>query len=570
MSDALMPIVSPIPAEDEREKRSTTQLLQTLLLILFFVGSAGLALTLVGNYGPILALPLMALLVSTIVSLLFLRRGRLLPAQIMLPTTLYLVVTFIVATGYGLHDIDLIAYAGVIIVAGLTLGAEATLIFGILIVLSVFGIGYGEMRGLLVSPTSTLTNSISPFNLSLVVLAIAFIQRVLIRRLNEHIRRARENEQKQILANQALEEERAKLEIRVNERTADLQRRAAELRTAAEVAKAAASIQDLNALLDQTVRLLSLRFGYYHAGIFLIDDEGKYAVLRSANSEGGQRMLERGHKLEIGHVGIVGYVAEKGEARIALDVGADAVFFNNPDLPNTHSEMALPLRVGSRIAGVLDVQSTETSAFGEEDIEVLQIVADQLAISIENARLLEESRAAVEATRRAFGEVAVAAWKERFDATAGIGYRAGERGGVSLIDTNIWSAEAREAATEARSTFSDDGSIVNVPILVRGQTIGILKLAKPSRVKWTEAETQAAEVLADQLSGALESARLFDSAQRRAAKEQALGEITSKISASTNMRNVLQTAVEELGRAIPGSEVIIQFQSGRELERPEN
>ncbi|HEX2697510.1 MAG TPA: GAF domain-containing protein, partial [Anaerolineales bacterium] len=136
-------------------------------------------------------------------------------------------------------------------------------------------------------------------------------------------------------------------------------------------------------------------------------------------------------------------------------------------------------------------------------------------------------------------------------------------------DTEAWTLEAREAAIEGKVVASRDRNTLYVPILVRGQTIGILKLVKPNQAVWTEAESESAEAIADQLSGALESARLFDNAQRRAAKEQALSVITSKISASINMRNVLQTAVEELGRAIPGSDVIIQFQTGNELERPE-
>src|SRR5262249_7493987 len=156
----------------------------------------------------------------------------------------------------------------VIGLAGLTLGSSASFIFAFLIIVSVFWIAYAETHGILVSPTSSLTLPISPIAITIVVLAITFIQRALINLLNENVERARENERKQIDANKALEEERGQLEVRVNERTKDLQRRATQLRTAAEVANAAASIQDLNTLLDQTVRLVNLRFGFYHAGIF--------------------------------------------------------------------------------------------------------------------------------------------------------------------------------------------------------------------------------------------------------------------------------------------------------------
>jgi putative methionine-R-sulfoxide reductase with GAF domain len=146
------------------------------------------------------------------------------------------------------------------------------------------------------------------------------------------------------------------MEERVAERTR-------EIRTASEVARDSATIRDVDQLLDETVRLISSRFGFYHAGIFLVDAVGENAVLRAASSDGGRRMLARGHQLGVGKIGIVGYVTGTGNPRIALDVGADAVHFANPDLPETRSEMALPLRIGERIMGALDVRAP-ANAFG--------------------------------------------------------------------------------------------------------------------------------------------------------------------------------------------------------------
>ncbi len=179
----------------------------------------------------------------------------------------------------------------------------------------------------------------------------------------------------------------------------EAQRRAAQLAAAAEVARDATSILDVEQLLNETVHLISEQFGFYHAGVFLLDEAGEYAVLQAASSEGGQRMLARGHKLRVGKVGIVGKVAATGEPHIALDVGKDAVHFANPDLPDTHSEMGLPLRVRGRVIGVLDVQSTRVAAFTEDDVAVLQTLADQLAAAIANARLFRAVRE--EASRRA-------------------------------------------------------------------------------------------------------------------------------------------------------------------------
>lgn len=186
------------------------------------------------------------------------------------------------------------------------------------------------------------------------------------------------------------------LDRRVAERTADLERRTIQLKTAAAVARDATAIIDVDHLLRETVEFISERFGFYHAGVFLLDEKKEYAVLRAASSEGGHRMLERGHQLPVGRVGIVGYVAGSGKSRIALDVGKDSVHFVNPDLPETRSEMALPLISRGEIIGVLDVQSVREAVFTEEDLAALQTMADQLANAIENARLYEEANRHVE------------------------------------------------------------------------------------------------------------------------------------------------------------------------------
>ncbi|MBA3534553.1 MAG: response regulator, partial [Ardenticatenales bacterium] len=189
------------------------------------------------------------------------------------------------------------------------------------------------------------------------------------------------------------------LEERVAERTQDLQRRSLQLQVAAEVARDSTAAQDLDELLNRAVELIRDRFGFYHAGIFLVDTEGEYAILHAATGEAGRIMLERQHNLKVGEEGIVGYVTQTGLPRIALDVGSDAVHFKNPLLPDTHSEMALPLKVGDRVIGALDVQSRNSAAFDDEDIAVLQTMADQLAIAIQNMRAFAQLRKTAEQMR---------------------------------------------------------------------------------------------------------------------------------------------------------------------------
>ncbi len=175
------------------------------------------------------------------------------------------------------------------------------------------------------------------------------------------------------------------LEQRVAERTHGLQ-------TAAEVSRAATSVLEPWELLRQTVNLIRDRFDFYYVGLFLLDETGRWAMLQAGTGQPGRQMLKQGHKLEVGGTSMVGWCTANAQARIALDVGEEAVRFDNPLLPETRSEMALPLISRGRVIGALTVQSTKAEAFSKEDITVLQTMADQVANAIENARLFEETQ----------------------------------------------------------------------------------------------------------------------------------------------------------------------------------
>jgi len=179
------------------------------------------------------------------------------------------------------------------------------------------------------------------------------------------------------------------------------QRRARLLEAGAKVGRSVASILDLDTLLSTTVDVICDEFGFYYAGVFLIDGAGEWAVLRAGRGDAGAAMIADGHKLRIDDLSMVGAAIRQRKARIALDVGEEPAYFKNPHLPHTRSEMALPLIVGGEVIGVLTVQSVEEAAFGDDDINALQAMADQLAIAINNARLLEELEIAHEELVRA-------------------------------------------------------------------------------------------------------------------------------------------------------------------------
>jgi PAS domain S-box-containing protein len=167
----------------------------------------------------------------------------------------------------------------------------------------------------------------------------------------------------------------------------NLQRRNMHLLASSEVSRAATQIHDVQELLTRCVDLIRMQFGFYYAAIFLIDEAGEWAALRAATGEAGENLLGKKHKLAVGSQSMVGWVTANNAARIALDVGDEAIRFDNPLLPRTRSEMALPLRVRGDVIGALDVQSNSLNAFSEEDVQTIQMMADQVAVAIDNARL---------------------------------------------------------------------------------------------------------------------------------------------------------------------------------------
>ncbi|PKN91328.1 MAG: hypothetical protein CVU44_19630 [Chloroflexi bacterium HGW-Chloroflexi-6] len=350
------------------------------------------------------------------------------------------------------------------------------------------------------------------------------------------------------------------MEERVTERTEALgqanvfiTQRAEQLKTVSNIARAINTLQNLQTLLPQISEEISKSFGYYHVGIFLMDPSGQYALLQAANSEGGKRMLARGHRLRVGQVGIVGFVTGVGKARIALDVGDDATFFNNPDLPQTRSEMALPLKSGNAVIGALDIQSEQAAAFAKEDIDVLSLLADQISIAIQNARLFDETKAALSEAQLVFNKNVRNSWSEIVSTEK----NAFQFAHGKVTETNGLSYEKNEL---------NDENLLELPIVIRGESLGNLKIKSKKQQPWNEQEIRIFQSIVDRVGFALENARLFRNAQRLVSKEQLIGEITDKISRSVNLDNILQTAVEELGHVISDSEVTIEIGEHENLE----
>jgi GAF domain-containing protein len=376
-------------------------------------------------------------------------------------------------------------------------------------------------------------------------------------RREDRLSRAREELDQQVQELQVLQ---GTLEERVALQTADLTRRNTQLQTAAQVAREAATIQDEEQLLETVVHLVSIRFGFYHAGIFLLDDHGEYAVLEAASSAAGQQMLAREHRLKVGEVGIVGHVAVSGEPRIALDVGEDTAHFRNPDLPETRSEMALPLQARGEIIGVLDVQSREPQAFTDEDVTLLRTLADQIAIAISNARLFEQVEESMDVQRKAYAEQRLSALLDLFRSQPHLAQRYDPQG-ILPADGHP-REEIQWAAQEGRSVpgRDQDSLTLAVPLKVREETVGVLDAHKPAGAGgWTKEETELLETLVEQLGMALDSAQLYEDAQHRAAREQLLGEVAARMRETLDLETVLKTAARQLQEVANLAEVEVRL-----------
>ncbi len=352
------------------------------------------------------------------------------------------------------------------------------------------------------------------------------------------------------------------LEAQVAKRTQELEQRSNYLAASADVARVASSILDSTQLTRQVVELIRERFSLYYVGLFLLDETGEWAILRAGTGEAGKAMLRRGHKIKVGE-GMIGWSIAHAQSRIALDVGEDAVRLATDELPNTRSEAALPLRARGQIIGALTVQSDQPGAFDENTIAVLQTMADQVAIALENAHLFTQNQAALEAAQRAYGELSRRGWVELLRTQPDIGYRSSKIGVVPTAES--WRADMEQAVRtgsviQGNGTGDTNHYPLIVPIKVRDTVIGVLDTYKPiTDGPWTEEEITLLESLAEQLGIALEGARLYRDAQQRAGREQLTREITDKMRQATGVNEIIQTAVDELFHTLGTSRAFVKL-----------
>ena len=340
-----------------------------------------------------------------------------------------------------------------------------------------------------------------------------------------------------------------------------------QLQTVAQIARAASSILDLDELLNTSVDLIRDRFDLYYAGVFLVDESGEWAVLRAGTGEPGREMIRRGHRLKVGGQSMIGWCADHGEARIAFDIGKEAVRFENPLLPKTHSELALPLIARGQVIGAMTIQSSRTAAFSDEDITTFQILADQLAAAIENARLFRQTQESLEEISRLHQRYLRQEWREYLEdeevrARAGYLYERGtvkpaddawmpeislaaQRGGTVVLPE--MAATLQGSSTEAGVALesSPAQAALAMPLTLRGQVIGALDFYETEEQReWSTDDIALVESVADQLALALENARAYAELQRTAEQLKEVDRLKSQFLA--NMSHELRTPLNSI------------------------
>jgi GAF domain-containing protein len=445
------------------------------------------------------------------------------PGRFIVPTTTYLAVTAVIARN-GIRDEAIIGYAAALVLSSLLLGKWGTYAFGTLITLTVAFVGYRESIGQIASNLEAVGLE-DTLTMATIFLATSLVLGLVITRLENALRASRKNEQDLSSANRELITLKEELESRVDQRTSQLQ-------AVIEIGRAANASLDPEELIERIVNLITDRLGYYYTALFLVDASGNWAELKNATGAAGRILLQNRHRLEIGSKSMVGTAISMRKPRVALDVGDEAVRFNNPLLPETHSEIALPLIAGDQVLGALDVQSTQVAAFGPQDIETLQGMANQVAIGLENARLYQQAQQNI---------VEMSAVYRQY------------------LSEN-WSAISKRERLEYEVGLTEPqegNNVINIPLSLRETAIGNIVIESEGAL--SSEEQSIIEAIATQAALALENARLLDETQQVALRERTTAEITGKIWSATSLDAILQTAVKELGQALNATEGIIEL-----------
>ena len=422
-------------------------------------------------------------------------------------------------------------------------GTLTTALFGWLILTSQYQLTNNNMP--LGAFADWLTGALTNILLSVVVI-------IGLRLVQREFERAREQAGSTL---RDVQEESKDLELRVQERTNELSQKSELLRSSAFIARNVAELQDVSTLLEKAVHLTADLFGFYHVAIYLFDEERRIAFLQAASSDTGKKMLESGFQIESNPKNVTGYVSEQNKFYVSSDTqDAKARLTSEGKLELSHSQLAIPLNVRGKITGIMDFQSKESRVFNQDEIEILQSLADQIAISIESAHLIGDTQAFVSELESLTVQQTKDIWEQYLE-KRNIVYQY-TPAGTKLINP-------------LQNKIKPSNGL-QVPLRLRGQTIGKLTLHGKEATKWTERERDLTEKVATQVALALDNSRLLEETRQRAIQQQTVNEISARLSRSLDVDTLLRTAARELGTLPEVAEASVVVGELKELEPSTN
>ena len=551
---------SPVFNGDEDKTRSA-QLLNGLLWlvlvgVIFFAGSV--FFTLQNEMEPLVMTIAAILGIVTVVMFVLLRLGYVMSVGIILAFTLWVGFTIPMFNFAGIHDSAITGYFFVIALVGVVAGWRSLVFFSGLTTAALVAAYYAEQTGYLIAVVP-LPSKIDDLILVLLMLgSTALMLWYAVQRLNLAYERVRQNAEALQLGNQELDT----IRLTVEAQAAELQQRAHYLATTARVARDAAELLNTpRAMMLRVVDIIANAFDYYLVSIFLTDEAGEWAELRAASNEDGLKLIERNYRLRIGAgwagEGIVGNVAENGKRRIVRDVQQEVTYVDTSELRETVSEIAFPLMVRGLVIGVLDIQSSRAESFPDSEIELLQGIVNQVALVVDNARLVNRLQLSATVQQDSFRGLAQEVWlhKSGFQANTIISDRDG-----TAARAVEWSPEMIKAIQTGEAVPDEQHSTISLPIKAHGETIGVIDALLPTTEgSWTDEQIALLYSITQQLGTALEVAHLYNETQLQVVRETLTREVTDKMRNTVSWDDLLRTALREISEVMGVSRAFVQW-----------
>jgi len=548
LREAIAP-TSPDPNIAQRQMVLNIVLLGLAIPGLLF-GTVLLILWILGYAPPSGAIAGLGVLPFILLSYWLGRQGRLRIAGLIPTITVFIIIVASLFQA-GIGHASTIGMAMVVAAAGILIGTWAASIFVLLSILAYVLAGWAQNSGLISSatlPQATVLADVFVLGFGLAVLV------VLIWLSNREMARALSMERG---ISDQLQVQSRELEELVSQRTRVLERRALQLQTTADIAKLSTELPEPQMLMSQAIELIRSRFGFYHASIFIMDETGNWADLTASTGEAGSKMIARHHRLALGSASIIGWVTANRLPRVALDVEQDPFHFKNPLLPETQSELAVPLLVGQRLLGALDVQSIEPHAFAEDDIRALEAIASEVAVAIDSARIQREMQEHLDRIERSDRAETQAAWGRIARSRSVPIIHLTSSGEIGSPTGEVFQV-IEDAIIQDATVLSSDGRDIAVPIQVRGETVATLaaRRAKPSE-PWNDEEIALMEAIASQSAQALEGARQRSEERRRVTELEVINRISQAVSQMLPQDTLFRIVRRQLIQAIGDTDLKI-------------